>query len=269
MNTDLIPIDILHGAPLLVDAVSPVPSLRNTPPPYAAQMIGEWVLANFQAPAATTQFITENVDYKHMWGGPYTSYNIIDRAFETQLSPAVRDQLAKELDKTSIYWVPADRRIRYPEDSSGFSSGFDEGFGKPPTAGDAHAEMLARIMAVEQTLTTIDAHHGGMGHNRPPGPIGDFSLPPIDREAIGEALALLKSQPVRPAFSIRPLILRAVGLIKSASHVTGAWLAAKGDMAADEFAKSFGKKAGEMAAYALPGLLSALLAAATKWIGLW
>lgn len=235
----------------------------------AANLVEAWFFENFEDPARGMPRNGHDDGFYFTHGGPYAAADILFQVFQNRLTDSEINYLASQIDRDNDAWVPSAGRRLPPDEDEGWNVNISMTLLDQPTPADAYSEMLSRIEVVERALAVLDDHRAGIGHNQPPGPIDDLPLPPIDREEIGRALAVLKSQTVRPESKVRPLILRAIGSIKTAADVAGQWLAAKGDIAADEFAKSFGKTTGEMAAYALPGLLSALLAAATKWIGLW
>lgn len=263
--------DVLRGDGQALPT-SPVPSLRGALPPIAARLMGEWFQANFEPPAVSTQYIYENIDYRHVGGGPYTSEDLAE-VFESQLSRAVRRLTAQELDTVSRYWIPHVSRSLPPDDEADWDRAEWDRARWPDPATAAHADMLARIEAVERTLSAADASAGGRGHNRPPGPIDDLPLPPIDREEIGRALALLKSQPVQPETTAFVPIEAALKVIGGAAAKVAAWFAAR----VNDFATAAVKAAGGVAGTAIAGWgvwkqldaeLQALVVASLKWAGI-
>ncbi len=132
---------------------------------------------------------------------------------------------------------------------------------------DLHAEMLARLDALERGMMQLGLLPPPIGHNRPP---EDEVLSPEDRTAISNAIATLKAQPAQPA-ARPPEATDAVALLQSVARKVWPYLTDKAALFADEFVKSAGGELGKRVVQfpywaALYFLLQHAINAAMTWL---
>lgn len=243
----------------------------------AFDLIEDWFNENFEDPVHGMPYDGREGGYLYTHGGPYEADDILYRVYGDRLSDSERAEIADRLNEESDAWVPSGARRLPPDDDDGEWDQADwdrSKWTKPDTAAAAaHAEMLSHIEAVEQTLTTIDADHGGMGHNKPPEVMERLPPLPIDREEMGRALAVLKSQPVRPEPGAFVSIEAALKVIGGTAAKVAAWHAARANDFVLEAVKAAGKVAGTGLAgwgawHQLDADLQALVVAGLKWAGI-
>lgn len=157
--------DPIRGGGYVAPA-SAVPSIpEDATTDEAFDIVSQWFADNFED--AVQEMPRSDGEFYYTHGGPYDTGDILFAVYGDRLSDDERANMVRLLENHGGLWVPSPVRRLPPDDddTGGFGSSFDDGFAKPRAA---HAEMLARIEAVERTLATIDAHHVGMGHNNPP-----------------------------------------------------------------------------------------------------
>lgn len=257
----------LNAGPQVRAASQPPEVHDDMPLQEAAEVIREWFLQNFENPAEHTPYESAEGGYQYIWGGPYETRDILEGAFTVPLSDELIEELVSSLEYETDVWVINQSRIEAPDDDE-----YDFGILDPaPSAENLHAEMLRQAEAVERTLREVDAQYRGIGHNNPPEAIHAPPLTATDREEMGRALALLKSQPVMPELGAFISIEAALSGLRTLAAKVGAWGATKADVAATKFAEELGKRAAQGVA-ALPiwlvlgDQLQALIAAAGKWL---
>lgn len=140
--------------------------------------------------------------------------------------------------------------------------GMTPDYGSPTEQRERQA-LHDRVAALEAELARISPVHGGMGHNNPPLDEAE-TIPPALLVQVGTANAVIASEAAQSEPDALKVVQAATQL-QTIAH----WLAGKGDKAAEEFAKAFGKTLGAAAALALAGLLTATIAvvqAAATWL---
>lgn len=239
----------------------------------AANLVEAWFFQNFEDPARGMPRNGHDDGFYFTHGGPYSAADILSQVFQNRLSDSEINYLASQIERDNDAWVPSSGRRLPPDDEAEWDRAEWDRNRWPDPVTAAHVDMLSRIEDVERTLAVADASDGGIGHNRPPGSIDEPALPPIDREEIGRALALLKSQPVQPDTTAFVPIEVALKVIGRAAATVGVWLAARANDFVVEGVKAAGKVAGTGLAgwgvwHQLDADLQALVVAGFKWAGI-
>jgi hypothetical protein len=118
--------------------------------------------------------------------------------------------------------------------------------------------LLRQADVAEAALKKLAPAHGGIGHNRPPTANRGAPLTPTQYDRALAAIGRL-----RDALATGVASRAAIAAMKAAARtlartttILGRWLKPRVDKAADEFAKSFGKFGGRLAAAALYAYVS-------------
>lgn len=219
------------------DPVSDPPTLLGLSTDEAVDAIKEWFFSNFEDPAESTPYESAEGGYQYIWGGPYDTRDIIENVFYRRTRRAVTEAAIEELDRESFEWVPNSSRRQPPEE--------DEDLGDvASTQQERHALMLMQIGEIEQLLAQIPELPAGIGHNRPPEPLDIEPLNTEDRAEISSALAVLKSQPVKPDDGGKAAEV-ALARFETKREKLGNWLAKQGEIFASEAIKEAGKEVGK------------------------
>lgn len=253
---------------------SPAPTIpEDATIDEAFDLIETWFSENFEDPVHGVPYNGREGGYLYTYGGPYDAADILHAVYSSRLSGDERAEIVDRLNNETDVWVPSGgRRLPPDEDEADWDQAALE---KAAWSGDdplrANAELHRAVEAAAQTLTAVNEKYGGMGHNNPPTDIDDLPLTSADRDEIGQALSILRSQPIQPTanqfFSIRGALQQ----LSTLSVKLGSWVAGKGDLAANKFAEEIGKRAAQGVVVLplwllLEEHLRAVMTAAGKWL---
>ncbi|MCE4223631.1 hypothetical protein HCU64_07705 [Methylobacterium sp. C25] len=198
------------------------------------EAIVEWFGQNFEDPAHSTPYNSEEGGYLYIWGGPYdTSEEILDRFDGIASKGAIADAIS-ELESEGSEWAPSQSRIQPEEDDYDGAYGPSDHAELPLEEGYWRAEIGARLDQLETALAEAGLGRAGIGHNNPPSPIQDDSpIEAADLTEIQQAIGEVRTQTVAETPDGDKLSRRA-SQFKNVAQAIGVWLAKKGDLAFDE-----------------------------------
>jgi hypothetical protein len=140
-----------------------------------------------------------------------------------------------------------------------------------------YQEMLSRTAVLEKMMAELNGQWPGIGHNNPPEPIETFSFGDDDRQALDQAVAVLKAQPLAPVAPTdarnAATILKAIGERLWTDLVrAGGYSAKQADAFISEAVKSAGTETGKRLVqlpfwWALASTLMALASTVNDWLG--
>jgi hypothetical protein len=137
----------------------------------------------------------------------------------------------------------------------------------PPNPPTDHAEMIARLDALERGMTQLGVLPATIGHNRPP---EDDVLSVDDRNEIADAIATLKAQPPEPA-TRPPEAVHAFERLAAAAQKVAAYLLGQTDPFIEAYVKAAGAELGKRSvqlAYwvVVAHLMNPALQAVVNWL---
>lgn len=255
-----------------LDPVSSPPDLTGLSDDEAVEVIKEWFFFNFEGPEQATP--RDDGEFVYIWGGPYDARDVISDVFGDVATEDSVESAIRAVEDEGNDWAPHGNRVQsfaedFPDDSPAVDLPSD------PLA--LHAEMLARITALENALAKLPPRRRGIGDNRPPEPIEKEVLSEADQRSVETAIAVLKAQPPEPA-ETPAKALKAVQFLggiakrlRNAASSTGQYLGKQTDTFASEAIRSAGSEFGKRAIQSPFWLaviegISAVADAAIKWI---
>jgi hypothetical protein len=142
---------------------------------------------------------------------------------------------------TIRFAIQRDRSANFAE----FATAFDQGQSATDEIIRAADEAKSALSSVRGSEPMDEAI--GIGHNQPP---SEYALTEPERLATVEAVEIIRVELAQKGGS-RERLIAAARTVASAAKTIGLWMAAKADVALDEFAKTVGKAAGVTAVVSL------------------
>ncbi len=250
----------------------------------SVQGLVEWFGKHYEDPAHETPYNGREGGYQYVWGGPYDARTELYDNFGATVPEKVIEAAVEEIESDgTLEWAPGrlhqDQKRREDDYYKSLEpeledlvdlvkEGREQTFGRPGEV-EARGVLAVRVDELELILGRLRA---GMGHNRPPEPIGDtaqLALPDINALE-DHAVA------IRRGLENSPPDARAVG--EQALALKQGWLGQKLNKMADGAFEEFGKELGKWGARAVvatttinlsPALshaIHALIQAALHWL---
>jgi hypothetical protein len=253
-----------------------------------------WFHRNFEDPVHETPYSSQEGGYLFIWGGPYDAREQLYDEFGSLVLEDRIEELADEIEgEDGIQdWAPGPdhpdtrqreeewHRERGKEETRLQSETLDQIIdrlksGVKPTYGDDYEleqrrAVRERLDKVKSLLAQVTPAHGGIGHNRPP--------PDSDSPQAVVIVELRDAEETinRELTEREPNALEVANATLRLQSALG-WFAKKFDLAADSFAKGFGKTLGVVAATAavaaaglkipsLAHLLAEIIQYVTQWL---
>lgn len=222
-----------------------------------------WFHQNFEDPAESTPYVSAEGGYQWIWGGPYNARDALYNEFGSGVSEEAVEEAVEEIESDGLYdWAPSSWRraddfeeppddlVDEPEviDLDEIEARLKAGV-RPDLGNDfeltQRRRALLEIDKLEMELPAQNPVHGGLGHNNPP---PEYRLTEED-------LALVKGEAASIRYELNqktPDVSKVATSTRRMKKVVD-WMLQKVDLAAEEFAKAFGRKAGELAPTAILG----------------
>lgn len=247
------------------DRVSLPPDVSELPSEEALEQMLEWFHHNFEDPAEHTPYESAEGGYQYIWGGPYEARDIFQSIWEGHVDDEVIEEAVDKVQANSFYWVPNMRRMQPPDLPSDFEEQEEDGL----TTRELYENVQNRVAELEEALAMLRRDRNiGIGHNRPPEPIGS-PLSEKEQTELSNAIEVIKIQPVEPA-DIGKAGGEAADVVKTKAEKIREWLGRQAGAFTDEAVKEAGKSFGKWAPAAfwlwvIDRMLS-LSTAVTHWI---
>ncbi|WP_424929598.1 hypothetical protein [Amaricoccus tamworthensis] len=224
-----------------------------------------WFHHHFEDPANRVSYNTAEGGYLWVGGlGPFEANDEIQNEFSDVADFDLMQEAVEEIEADgTIEWASInyggqdDEELHFLEEHDAtagtsptfFSSAFSDAFSKSPPAREAaQREMLKQLDRLEEIITPLSEHFGKIGHNGPPGPIEDPTLPEpqpdlttapltsIDLNVLKQAIDDTRRQAEldKPDVAV---VEKSQGILSRA----GNYIARYCDLAMQESAKEFGK----------------------------
>lgn len=204
------------------------------------EVMKAWFFQNYEDPAEKTPYESAEGGYQYIWGGPYDAAEELAAEFGDHVAEDIIDEAVADIESGGLVdWAP--RNI------GGLDDGIvdaDNGSWPPiivtqiaPASDEPSAkqEVIDRVGALEEAVTTLGDQLAMMGHNQPPEPLGDFPLAQTDISALQSLISDVRKETESETPNTDQLQASASGLQGFASSL-GHWIKLRFDKGADAFA---------------------------------
>jgi hypothetical protein len=228
-----------------------------------------WFLTYYEDPARSTPYNSAEGGYLYVHGGPYDAQEQISKEFDGIVSERVIEQAIETVQEDGIFdWAPHPNHPSRRDEGMDFDdSEFDRAgefeqriknafrkleAGQQPIYGSpVELELRTRIKGafdqLEAELPMEQPLHGSIGHNKPP---QDHRFTDDELTEVRAAIATVRTEIVQDEPNAGLIAKAAGALFRIAKHA-----ARLSGMAAEEFAKAFGRSLGEAAGKATIGVM--------------